>query len=107
MRLAAHQMSGFDAVRARALLSIPHEFHPVTVVAVVWAAQPEDLPNDSLRQRELAPRSGRQISEFAFAEQWPAPEWQAIPEETDRELPTQHPSTGGGRPEGSLRNRRI
>ena len=70
MGLAAHQMAGFDAGRARALLRIPHGFEPVTVVAVGWVARPEDLPSDNLRQRELAPRSRRSIGEFAFAGQW-------------------------------------
>lgn len=70
--LAVHQMGGFDADRARAAFEIPVEYDPVTVVAVGYPGDSEDLPAD-FRQREHEPRKRRDIEEFVFENRWNNP----------------------------------
>jgi nitroreductase len=70
--LAVHQMGGFDADKARQLLSIPEGFEPVVVFAVGYSDQPATLPDD-LRERELAPRARKQLQDFVFTEEWGKP----------------------------------
>jgi len=70
--LSVHQMGGFDADRARALFEIPEGFDPVTVVAVGYPGDPEDLPEE-FRERETAPRKRRELGEFVFESRWDNP----------------------------------
>ena len=63
--LVAHPMAGFDATKIRAVVSLPAEVEPVSVIAVGHRAPAETLPED-LRERELAPRSRRALGEAAF-----------------------------------------
>lgn len=70
--LAVHQMGGFDADKARQLLSIPVEFEPVIVFAVGYTDQPGTLPEE-LRKRELAPRSRKLLKDFVYTEEWGTP----------------------------------
>ncbi len=67
--LAVHQMAGFDADRARAAYHIPADCEPMAAMAIGYPGDPAALP-DKLRERELAPRSRRPISEFVFAGDW-------------------------------------
>jgi nitroreductase len=69
MGLGGHQMAGFDPSKARATLSIPVQFEPITAVAVGWPGDPAGLP-DHLRQRELASRQRKPIEAFAFDARW-------------------------------------
>jgi nitroreductase len=70
--LAVHQMGGFDADKARELLSIPEGFQPVIVFAVGYPSQPATLPDD-LRKREQAPRSRKLLQDFVYTEEWGKP----------------------------------
>jgi nitroreductase len=70
--LAVHQMGGFDADKARQLLSIPEGFEPVVVFAVGYPDQPTIL-TDELRKREQAPRSRKQLQDFVYTEEWGKP----------------------------------
>ena len=70
--LAVHQMGGFDADKARQLLSIPEGFQPVIVFAVGYPSQPSTLPAD-LRKREQAPRSRKLLQDFVHTEEWGKP----------------------------------
>jgi nitroreductase len=70
--LAVHQMGGFDADKARQLLSIPRGFEPIIVFAVGYPDQPATLPDD-LRKREQAPRSRKLLQDFVYTEEWGKP----------------------------------
>ena len=67
--LAAHQMGGFDAERARETYSIPEGYEPVAAIAVGYPGDPEMLP-ESLRARALAQRTRREQGEFVFTGKW-------------------------------------
>lgn len=68
MGLVAHQMAGIHVDRIRTEYELPEGYDPVTAVAVGYPGDPAVLP-DTLRQRELAPRSRRPITDFVFS-QW-------------------------------------
>lgn len=70
--LTVHFMAGFDADRARELFSIPEGFTPMAMIAVGYPGSVEDLP-EAHRERELAPRQRRAVSEIAFAGRWNEP----------------------------------
>lgn len=76
--LFVHQMAGFDAEAARREFSVPDEYEPVIVVAVGYAGEPEDLPED-FRERELAKRSRKEMSEFVFEHAWNRPYRDPVP----------------------------
>jgi nitroreductase len=67
--LAIHQMGGFDAARAREEFSIPEGYEPVAAIAVGYPGDPESLP-ESLRAREGARRTRRELGEFVFTGTW-------------------------------------
>lgn len=65
-----HQMAGFYPEKARELLGIPEGFEPTTAAALGYLGQPDTL-SDSHRERELAPRDRKPVSELAFRGRWP------------------------------------
>ncbi|HRX12492.1 MAG TPA: nitroreductase family protein [Draconibacterium sp.] len=66
MGLQVHQMAGFDKEKAIAFLQLDSTgFEPVTVIAVGFPGDPEQLPED-LKLRELQPRKRKEIMEFAI-----------------------------------------
>jgi nitroreductase len=67
--LHVHQMAGFDAAKARESLSIPEGYDPVAAIAVGYQGDPNSLP-ENLRERELAARVRRPLSEIVFDGQW-------------------------------------
>jgi nitroreductase len=67
--LVTHQMAGFDAEKAREVLSIPEGYQPLAMIALGYLGTPDGLPDD-LRKRELAPRSRKPLEEFVFEGQW-------------------------------------
>lgn len=67
--LFVHQMAGFDPHKASELFSIPREWEPIAVFAIGFPGDPDSLP-DKLRERELAPRSRKPISEFVMSGKW-------------------------------------
>lgn len=70
--LAAHQMAGFDAEKARADLKIPSGYDPVAMIAVGYPGDPSIL-SDRLRQREQALRERNGIPSFVFVGEWGKP----------------------------------
>lgn len=70
--LVVHFMAGFDAARARALFGIPEGFTPMAMIAVGFPGNLEDL-TPKQRDRELAPRRRKPVSEIAFASRWSRP----------------------------------
>jgi nitroreductase len=73
--LVTHQMGGFDADKARELLLIPEGYVAVSVIALGYPGSPDSL-HPTLRERELAPRVRKPLSEFVFEGTWkqPAPD---------------------------------
>jgi nitroreductase len=67
--LVTHQMGGFDAERASTSLGIPQGYQPLAVIALGYPDTPDKLP-DSLRKREVAPRSRKLQEEFVFPTRW-------------------------------------
>ena len=76
--LIAHQMAGFDVEKARADLGIPPGFEPAAMIAVGYPGDPAML-DEKLRQRELAPRERKPVSEIVSAGRWNvSPDWLSV-----------------------------
>jgi nitroreductase len=67
--LLVHQMGGFYADKVRQTYSIPEGYEPAAAIALGYPGDPDTLPDD-LRERELAPRTRKDLSEFVFSGQW-------------------------------------
>jgi nitroreductase len=63
--LAVHQMGGYDLESARRVADLPAEATPVVMLALGYAGQPAQLPED-LRARELAPRQRQPLPAQVF-----------------------------------------
>jgi nitroreductase len=70
--LQVHQMGGFDPQKAVEAFDIPEEFQAITVVAIGYAGDPNQLP-DSLRERELQIRTRKPLTEIVFENRWNQP----------------------------------
>jgi nitroreductase len=67
--LAVHQMAGFDPDKARQVFEIPPGWDAVAAIAIGYPGDPESLPQ-TLRDRELAPRIRKPLSEFVMTGRW-------------------------------------
>ena len=67
--LYIHQMGGFRREKASELLEIPDNFEPVVSAAIGYLADPSIL-SDTMRERELAPRSRNPLSQQVFCAKW-------------------------------------
>lgn len=67
--LFVHQMIGILPDKARELYRIPEDVQPKTGLAIGYAADPNTLP-EKLRERDLAPRTRKQLAEFVFGGAW-------------------------------------
>jgi nitroreductase len=67
--LRVHQMAGFDQQKAREAFDLPQGYDPVTVFAVGYPAELDSLPVE-IRERELAPRTRKALSDFVFDGAW-------------------------------------
>ena len=70
--LSVHQMIGILPDRARELYEIPDGSEAVTGIAIGYAGDPDALP-DHLKERDLAPRERRPLSNFVFGGSWGSP----------------------------------
>jgi nitroreductase len=70
--LHVRQMAGFDAEKARLLFGLPDGFEPMTLIAIGYYGKIEALP-DELREREVAPRTRKPLSDFVFEGRWGQP----------------------------------
>ena len=70
--LHVHQMAGFDNAKARELFQIPDGYDPVTLIAIGYYGNADELP-DELREREMAPRARKSLAEFVFHGEWNRP----------------------------------
>ena len=71
--LFVHQMAGFDSQKAIELLSIPSGWEPIAAFVIGYPGEPDSLPDPALRERELAPRSRKPLSEFVMSGSWGQP----------------------------------
>ena len=69
--LYAHGIGGFDHEKARVHFNIPEDFEIGACWAIGYLGDPDTLP-ERLRQRELASRSRRPLTDFVF-EEWGVP----------------------------------
>jgi nitroreductase len=70
--LAVHQMIGILPDKAREVYQIPDHCEAWTAMAIGYKADPAKLP-DALKERDLAPRQRKPLSEFVFSGQWGNP----------------------------------
>jgi nitroreductase len=72
--LSVHQMAGIIPDQAGEMFGIPEGFRAATALAIGYAADPDELPEE-LRQRDTAPRQRKPLKEFVFTGHWgePAP----------------------------------
>ena len=70
--LAAHQMGGFDADKARTAFEIPADYTPMAMIAVGYQAEP-DVLDEETRAKELKPRGRKAIGERFYAGAWGSP----------------------------------
>jgi nitroreductase len=64
-----HQMAGYDHDKAREVFAIPAGWEPIAAMAIGYPGDPESLPQ-SLRDREVAPRTRKPISAFVMSGRW-------------------------------------
>jgi nitroreductase len=67
--LVVHQMAGIHPEKIRELYSLPEGYESVAGIALGYPGDPESLP-ERLRQRELAPRERKPLTEFVFTGRW-------------------------------------
>lgn len=67
--LAVHQMAGFDPAKAKQVFEIPDDWEPIAVIAIGYPGDPQSL-SDKLRDREVAPRTRKPLSEFVMSGRW-------------------------------------
>ncbi|MGB2632642.1 MAG: nitroreductase family protein [Candidatus Acidiferrum sp.] len=70
--LFVHQMGGFDPQKAKELFAIPADWEPIAAFVIGYPGDPQTLP-ETLRDRELAPRSRKPLSEFVMTGAWGQP----------------------------------
>jgi nitroreductase len=70
--LFVHQMAGFDPHKAIELFSIPSGWEPIAAFVIGYPGDPQSLP-ESLRERELAPRTRKPLAEFVMSGSWGQP----------------------------------
>ena len=67
--LAVHQMAGFDHAKSKQVFEIPEDCEPIATIAIGYPGDPESL-NQKLRDREVAPRTRRLLTEFVMSGRW-------------------------------------
>jgi nitroreductase len=70
--LFVHQMAGFDPAKARELFAIPKAWEPIAAFVIGFPGDPQSLPEPH-RERELAPRTRKPLSEFVMSGSWGRP----------------------------------
>jgi nitroreductase len=67
--LAVHQMIGIFPNKVRELYSVPEGYEPMTAIAMGYAGNPINLPEE-LRARDAARRPRKPLKEFVFGGKW-------------------------------------
>ncbi|ACY14804.1 nitroreductase family protein [Haliangium ochraceum] len=69
MGIQIHQMAGIEADKVRESFALPEGYEPVAGVAIGYPGDADSLP-EKLRERELAPRERKPLSEIVFGDTW-------------------------------------
>jgi nitroreductase len=69
MGMMVHQMGGFNEEKARKIFLVPEQYTPMAMMAVGYQLPLERIPDES-KERELAERSRRPLSEIIFDGAW-------------------------------------
>ncbi|MEM7128936.1 MAG: nitroreductase family protein [Chloroflexota bacterium] len=69
MGLHLHQMGGFSKDKAKANFSIPEHYEPLSMIALGYLGNPEDLP-ERYQAGEVAQRERKSIRELVFEDTW-------------------------------------
>jgi nitroreductase len=72
MGLRCHQMAGWEQGPVRSALGIPDEEQPIVLMAIGYEGDIADLDERS-REKELVPRTRKELREFAFRDHWGNP----------------------------------
>jgi len=67
--LYTHQMSGFDANKAAELFNIPDDFQAVSVTAIGYYGNVDELPKD-MAEMETKPRERMEFKDMVFGEKF-------------------------------------
>jgi nitroreductase len=67
--LFVHQMAGFDPEESRRVFAIPAGWEAIAAMAIGYPGDPKSLPQP-YKDRELAPRERKPLSEFVMTGQW-------------------------------------
>ena len=67
--LRVHQMAGFDPAKAKTVFEIPGDWEAIAALAIGYPGHPDTLPH-GLRDREVAPRTRKPLSEFVMSGHW-------------------------------------
>ncbi len=67
--ISVHQMAGILPDKVRELYSVPEGCEPLTAVAIGYAGDPKDLPEE-LRSRDAARRPRKPLTDFVFSGKW-------------------------------------
>jgi nitroreductase len=70
--LLVHQIAGFDHRKAIEHFLIPEDWEPIAAFVIGYPGDPQSLPGH-LRERELAPRTRKPLSEFVMSGKWGEP----------------------------------
>lgn len=70
--LAVHQMAGVKLDKMRGEFAVPGGWEPQTAIAIGYAGVPGSLP-DPLKEKEIAPRTRKPLSEFVFGANFGTP----------------------------------
>ena len=64
-----HQMGGFDKDKMQTIFNIPEQFEPVSVIALGYLGELENLP-ENFQKMEMTERVRKEQSEFVFRDAW-------------------------------------
>jgi nitroreductase len=67
--LGVHQMAGFDSAKATQVFDIPADWEPIAAIALGYPGHADSLP-EKLRDREIAPRTRKPLTEFVMSGHW-------------------------------------
>jgi nitroreductase len=68
--LHVHQMAGVNLSKTRQAFGIPEGHHPLTAIALGYAADPAQASDKQLAERDLQPRTRKPLADFVFAGGW-------------------------------------
>lgn len=64
--LVVHQMAGIDVGKIRDTYDVPAVYEPMSAIAIGYQGEVEDLDDETMREREVAPRVRKTLPEFVF-----------------------------------------